>query len=126
MVAKSFWDLQYNFLIRKLITGIPISIAARFTAPASHFSRLSCTNKDAVKVFKKLRATEEKLDHEVLFYKMLNVNDEEVLAEGIDILVAGSDATATTLAVALEQFITSPEYFDKLQREVDDIGLETE
>lgn len=48
-----------------------------------------------------------------------------MLAEATDILVAGSDTTATTLAVALHQLTRNPEAYAPLKYEIRRANLKT-
>ncbi|KAF2628596.1 cytochrome P450 [Macroventuria anomochaeta] len=91
--------------------------------PARYFHRLLCTTKNNIDAYKKRRTTEEELDHEVIFDKILDVNDTELLADAIDILAAGLDTTANTLAIALEQLIKTPERFVKLKEKLKEAVL---
>lgn len=66
------------------------------------------------------------MDHEVVFEGLSGLNSVEMLAEATDILVAGSDTTATTLAVAVNQLASHPERYDALKQEIRQAQLQTE
>ena len=57
---------------------------------------------------------------------MQHLDDELVQAEASDILIAGSDTTATTLAVAVQAIIENPTIFTNLRNEMKDAGITAE
>jgi cytochrome P450 len=56
---------------------------------------------------------------------MQYLDDDLVLAEATDILVAGSDTTASTLAVAIYEMMENPTILEHLRKELKDAGFVT-
>lgn len=69
---------------------------------------------------------DKSFDHAVIFDQMEGLKDRDLLAEATEVLIAGSDTTATTISVAVEEMIKKPAVWDKLKEEVKGAGLVTE
>lgn len=78
-----------------------------------------------VKKFQDLKSVGKTFDHAVVFDDLAYLDTASLIAEATDILVAGSDTTATTLAVALYQLAHGPEAYAALKQEIRHAGLRT-
>jgi hypothetical protein len=73
-----------------------------------------------------LKSFGKSLDHDIVFGPMSQLDDKVLLVEASDILVAGSDTTATTLAIAIQKFAEYPGILSKLKSEMKEAGIVTE
>jgi cytochrome P450 len=78
-----------------------------------------------VKKFQELKSVGKTFDHPVVFDHLSQLDSTSLVAEATDILVAGSDTTATTLAVALHQLAYLPEVYTALKNELQRADLKT-
>lgn len=56
----------------------------------------------------------------IILDKLAHLSSREIVAEALDILVAGSDTTACTLTVAVLEILSHPSIEAKLVKELDD------
>lgn len=78
-----------------------------------------------VNKFQDLKSVGKAFDHAVVFDDLSDLDTASLVAEATDILVAGSDTTATTLAVTLHQLAHVPEVHAALKQEIRHAGLRT-
>jgi hypothetical protein len=125
LAAESLWDLLYFPLIRTIINKCPPTVAAKLSQPAAKFQGLIRAVADTVANFRRLKSSGKNLDREIVFDSMQYLDDGLVLAEATDILVAGSDTTASTLAVAIYEMMENPTILEHLRKELKDAGFVT-
>ncbi|KAF2851805.1 cytochrome P450 [Plenodomus tracheiphilus IPT5] len=125
-VAHSIWALISIPIFRTIIQICPPAISARLSRTARHVQRLLGAANNTVVRFRSNQASGKKSNHEVMFEEMTGLTDAEMQAEAMDVLVAGSDTTATTLATALEEMSRTPSIFEKLKQELSEAGIKTE
>ncbi|KAL4902025.1 hypothetical protein BDW74DRAFT_181183 [Aspergillus multicolor] len=118
LVATSIWEFMYLPVTRFLVGLLPLSVTIALGGPSAHMARLVMTVSDTVTKFRSLKATGKSESREVVFDGLVGLNDGEMKAEATDILVAGSDTTATTLSVAIFQLCKNPKVYDELKREI--------
>lgn len=75
--------------------------------------------------FRARKASKTSTDPEVVFDSLSALPNYLIHAEATDILVAGSDTTATTLAVGLYQLTQNPTAYAALKKEIREANLET-
>ncbi|AEO69084.1 uncharacterized protein THITE_43879 [Thermothielavioides terrestris NRRL 8126] len=125
LVAESIWDFMYIPLARRAAGMIPPALAAWIGGPVSHFARFMKVIRSTVARFKHAKATGKPFEHEVVLEALSELPDEEMVIEAVDLLVAGSDTTATTLAVALHQLARNQQAHTALENEIRQAKLET-
>ncbi|ETS76939.1 hypothetical protein PFICI_10813 [Pestalotiopsis fici W106-1] len=125
LAAHSIWDMMYIPQLRALMGNMPLALTNWLGGPAVHFARLTENIKSVVEKFKDLKSAGKSFDHAVVFDDLTELDDTSLIAEATDILVAGSDTTATTLAVALYQLTHIPEVYAALKHEIRNADLKT-
>jgi cytochrome P450 len=126
LVAESTWDFMYLPVIRLMTNILPPAIAARLNKPVAHLQDVLKAVKNTVEDFKSLQASDKKPEHEIVFERMTGLDNVQMHAEAMDILIAGSDTTATTLATAIEELARDPKIFNKLKEELKQAGIKKE
>ncbi|KAM3065584.1 hypothetical protein ACMFMF_010806 [Clarireedia jacksonii] len=125
LLATSIWDLMYLPVLRFLVQALPPSVTISLGGPAAHMARLGQTIQSTVSSFKETMAAGNFLDHDVIFNELSDLKDRELVAEATDIILAGSDTTATTIAVAVNQLTSNRKAYEALKREVRQANLKT-
>lgn len=74
---------------------------------------------DAMSSFDKARADGQKFEHLPLFDALSHMSKEYIEAESIDIIIAGSDTTATSLGYLVNAVLGNPGILQKLRAELD-------
>ncbi|CAN9099470.1 unnamed protein product [Alternaria alternata] len=126
LASESLWDLLFFPFIRTIVNKCPPAVAARLSEPAAKFQGLIRAVAATVANFRRLKSSGKCLNREIVFDAMQHLDDELVQAEASDILIAGSDTTATTLAVAVQAIIENPTIFTNLKNEMKDAGITAE
>ncbi|KAB2102850.1 hypothetical protein AG0111_0g8982 [Alternaria gaisen] len=126
LASESLWDLLFFPFIRIIVNKCPPAVAAKLSEPAAKFQGLLRAVAATVANFRRLKSSGKRLDREIVFDAMQHLDDKLVQAEASDILIAGSDTTATTLAVAVQAIIENPTIFKKLRNEMKDAGITAE
>ncbi|KAI4943432.1 hypothetical protein J4E91_009341 [Alternaria rosae] len=121
--AESLWDMLYFPSLRTIAFTCPHGVAAMFSTAAVRFQALISTVASTVANFRRLKTSGKSFDHELVFNSLEHLDDELVLAEAISILVAGSDTTAFTLAIVVQQMTENPAIFVKLRNELRESGI---
>ena len=75
--------------------------------------------------FRKVKDAGKDLEHDVIFDGLSSLDDKLMLSEAITVLIAGSDTTATTLAVGIYQLACNPEAYKALKSEIQRANLKT-
>ncbi|KAL0939306.1 cytochrome p450 [Colletotrichum truncatum] len=125
IAADSIWDLIYFPLIRTVLNKMPPAFINLLGGPAAHMIRLSEAIQDVVARFRATQAAGKSPEHETIFDGLSELDDREMLAEATDIIIAGSDTTATTLAVAVHQLTCNPDKYDTLKTEIQRANLKS-
>ncbi|KAH7205127.1 cytochrome P450 [Fusarium redolens] len=120
MASDYIWEMMFFPSLRRVLNMIPPSLMT-----ASPFTRLFQSIEDTVTIFREMKASGNSCGHDIMFDLLSGLGDRELVAEAGDILVAGSDTTATTLAVAIYQLISHPEAYDALKTEIRPAMLKT-
>ncbi|KAH6858880.1 cytochrome P450 [Alternaria rosae] len=123
--AESLWDMLYFPSLRTIAFTCPPGVAAMFSTAAVRFQALVSTVASTVANLRRLKTSGKSFDHELVFNSLEHLDDELVLAEAISILVAGSDTTAFTLAIVVQQMTGNPAVFVKLRKELRESGITT-
>jgi hypothetical protein len=126
LALKSVWDVMYFPIIRVIVDNAPPAVAVMLSQPVARFQDLIRAVTDTVAKFRKLKSFGKSLDHDIVFGPMSQLDDKVLLVEASDILVAGSDTTATTLAIAIQKFAEYPGILSKLKSEMKEAGIVTE
>ncbi|RYN35993.1 hypothetical protein AA0118_g927 [Alternaria tenuissima] len=126
LASESLWDLLFFPFIRIIVNKCPPAVAAKLSEPAAKFQGLIRAVAATVANFRRLKSSGKCLNREIVFDAMQHLDDELVQAEASDILIAGSDTTATTLAVAVQAIIENPTIFTNLRNEMKDAGITAE
>lgn len=122
LAANSFWDIEHFSILRVVISSVPSAVAGKLSRSAARLQGLLLAVADTVTKFRRLKSSGKSFDHVVVFDKLSDLDDVQLQGEAADILVAGSDTTATTLAVAIEQIIERPAVYTRLRKELRDAG----
>lgn len=117
---------MYFPIIRVIVDNAPPAVAVMLSQPVARFQDLIRAVTDTVAKFRKLKSFGKSLDHDIVFGPMSQLDDKVLLVEASDILVAGSDTTATTLAIAIQKFAEYPGILSKLKSEMKEAGIVTE
>lgn len=126
LASESVWDLMYFPILRVIVNNAPPAIAVKLSRSAARYQVLLGAVADTVANFRQLKSSGKSLDHDVVFDSMSHLEDKVLLAEATDILVAGSDTTATTLAIAIQEMIKSPTILKRLKDELGEAEIATE
>jgi cytochrome P450 len=126
LALESIWDAMYFPIIRVIVNHAPPTVAAMLSQPAARFQDLIRTVADTVAKFRRMKSSGKSLDHDVVFDSMSHLDDKVLLVEASDILVAGSDTTATTLSVAIQKITECPGILRRLKNEMKEAGIATE
>lgn len=126
LASESVWDLMYFPILRAIVNNASPTVAVKLSQSAASYQGLLRAVADTVAKFRRLKSSRKSLDHNIVFDSMSHLEDKVLLAEATDILVAGSDTTATTLAVAIEEMIASPTILKKLKDELREAKIATE
>jgi cytochrome P450 len=97
-VANVVYEVAFSPVARKVGMAIPKPIAAALSKELRllfQFGDLAAQSLDAWK------KADEKPAHPVIFDGLTSVDDEQAIAEAVDILAAGSDTTAFSLSVGM-------------------------
>ncbi|CAG8153215.1 unnamed protein product [Penicillium nalgiovense] len=114
--SKSIPDLQYQPWLRKLINIIPQTLVYKLSPEIGNLLDITKFAEDSVRHWQK---SESRPDHPVVFEALETVDDAEKVTEGMDILIAGADTTASTLTTGLIHILTDSEIERRLLEEVD-------
>ncbi|KAF7536163.1 hypothetical protein G7054_g4763 [Neopestalotiopsis clavispora] len=125
VAAYSIWDMMFFPQLRVIAGLMPPGLTMWLGGPAAHFARQMENIKKIVKKFQDLKSVGKTFDHPVVFDHLSQLDSTSLVAEATDILVAGSDTTATTLAVALHQLACLPEVYTALKNELQRADLKT-
>lgn len=109
------YRLHYSALQRLLAAVVPLEWVGRFDPAAGEMARLLKFAHDSFYAYAKRTTTAA---HPVVFDYMKSVPEALQPAEAMDVLVAGSDTTAYTLATGLFHILRMPEVKERLAREV--------
>jgi cytochrome P450 len=126
LAAESLWDLLHFPLLRTIINKFPPALAAKLSRTAAVFQGLILAVANTVANFRHLKNSGKNLGREVVFDSMQHLDDTKMLAEATDILIAGSDTTAFTLAICIQEMMENPTIFEQLRKELKDAGIATE
>lgn len=126
LALESVWDVMYFPILRFIVNNAPPAVAVRLSQPAARFQDLIRTVADTVAKFRRSKSSGRSLDHDVVFDSMSHLDDKVLLVEASDILIAGSDTTATTLAVAIQKITECPGILRRLKNEMKEAGIVTE
>lgn len=126
LALETVWDLMYFPVIRVIVNNAPPILAARLSPSAARYQGLISAVTKTVTKFRQSGISGKNSEQEVLFDSMSHLDDKVMLAEALDILVAGSDTTATTLSVAIEEMVKKPSIFKRLKTELVEAGIVTE
>ena len=80
---------------------------------------------DSVTRFRKSKPTRKCFEHNIIFDGLSDLDDDLMLSEASTFLIAGSDTTATTLAVGIYQLACHPEAYKALKSEIQHANLKT-
>lgn len=125
-LSEVLWTLIYFPTVRFIAKTLPPALAARVSPAAERSQNLLEAAGRTLAQFKSKQASGKTLEHEVVFDRLTGLSDSVLQEEAVGILVAGSDTTATTLSVALEQITRNPAIYRKLKQELSSAGLVTE
>ncbi|KAH3947302.1 hypothetical protein HBH98_125320 [Parastagonospora nodorum] len=120
------WELIQFPILRIIAINAPLALAAKLSTAAAKQRVLFDAVQAAIDKFRSLQKLGKSFDHVVIFDQMEGLKDRDLLAEATEVLIAGSDTTATTLSVAIEEMIKKPAVWEKLKGEVKGAGLVTE
>ncbi|KAB2572680.1 Cytochrome P450 oxidoreductase [Lasiodiplodia theobromae] len=109
------YRLYYSALQRFLSAVVPLAWVGKFDPAAGEMARLLKFANDSFYSYAKRTTTAA---HPVVFDYMKSVPEGLQPAEAMDVLVAGSDTTAYTLATGLFHILRMPEVKARLEREV--------
>ena len=123
LAAASLSDITYFPILRVIINKTPPAIAVKLSRSAASFQDLLRTVQKTVARFRRFKRSGKSVSHDVAFDAMSHLDDGFLMAEAVDILVAGSDTTATTLAVAVHESIKRPGIWKRLREELEEAGL---
>lgn len=123
MASESVWDLMYFPIIRTIVNKAPSAVATKLSQSAARYQGLLRAVAHTVASFRRLKASGKSFGHDVVFDSMSHLDDTMLLAEATDILVAGSDTTATTLSVAIQEIIRIPAIWKQLKAELREAGI---
>ncbi|KAF5671908.1 cytochrome P450 monooxygenase [Fusarium denticulatum] len=99
-LSKGLWKFMYKQTFRKIVTSIPTRIAKA----ASKETRLMFTIYDACYAAAiNFKRSPPQSSYSTIFSSLVDLGKQEMGAEAVDLLVAGSNTTAYTLAVAITQ-----------------------
>jgi cytochrome P450 len=96
--ANVIWNVAFSPISRKIGMAIPKSIAAAISKDLKSIFRFADEAMDSLQAYKE---AEKKPDHPVIFDGLKSVSDDQIAAEAVDILAAGSDTTASSLSVGI-------------------------
>lgn len=144
VAAHSIWDMMFFPHFRLMVGLMPHGLTIWLGGPAAYFVRLTeVVNstvsqgmldrtdpriqniKAVIKKFQDLKSVGKTFEHVVVFDDLADLDTASLVAEATDILVAGSDTTATTLSVTLHQLTHVPEVYAALKEEIRHAGLRT-
>ncbi|RGP81376.1 hypothetical protein FLONG3_520 [Fusarium longipes] len=115
-LSKVLWKFMYRPTFRQIVTSIPTSIAKA----ASKETRLMLSLNDAGHAAAvKYKRSPPKSESAIVFSNLSDLGEQDMGAEAIDLLVAGSDTTAYTLTVAIVQIANSTRIKRKLVEALD-------
>jgi len=120
------WDLVQFPILRVIAVNAPLALASKLSTAAAKTRVLLDAVQATIDKFRSLQMMGKGFDHVVIFDQMEGLKDGDLLAEATEVLLAGSDTTATTISVAIEEMITKPAVWEKLKEEVKRAGFVTE
>jgi cytochrome P450 len=120
------WDLIQFPTLRVIAVNAPLALASKLSTAAAKTRVLLDAVQATIDKFRSLQRMGKGFDHVVIFDQMEGLKDGDLLAEATEVLIAGSDTTATTISVAIEEMIKKPAVWEKLKEEVKRVGLVTE
>ncbi|KAL4899883.1 hypothetical protein BDW74DRAFT_105802 [Aspergillus multicolor] len=123
LVVATLWNRMYLPLLQSIMAIVPPSLAIAMGGPPAAMARLHLTTRDAVSSFQGAKVAGNSMSHKVLFEGLSDLDQHELNAEAIDVLVAGADTTATTLAVAINLLTANHKAYEALKHEVRQANL---
>ncbi|KAH6964630.1 cytochrome P450 [Fusarium avenaceum] len=122
-LSKVLWKFIYQPVFRKIITSIPDSIAKA----ADSETRVMLTLYDACRAaaFDYKRSPPQS-DYPTIFSSLSDLREEDMGAEACDLLIAGSDTTAYTLASSIFQISQNASIKRKLVEALDAANIDVE
>ncbi|OAL43320.1 cytochrome P450 [Pyrenochaeta sp. DS3sAY3a] len=126
LASDSLWALMYFPILRIIVNNTPPVVAAKLSRSAAGYQGLVRAVADTIASFRRFKSSGKSLDHEVVFDSMSHLEDKVLNGEATDILVAGSDTTATTLAISIQEMIKSPNILKRLKDELKEAEIATE
>ncbi|CAD6445536.1 da207784-86f9-43fb-b67d-03a6ef638b7e [Sclerotinia trifoliorum] len=119
MATEVIITFRYFPIVRHFTNLLPASLMAVFSERISKVKELGMALADAMSSFDKARADGQKFEHLPLFDPLSNMSKKYIEAECLDIMVAGSDTTATCLGYLMNAVIANPDILQKLRAELD-------
>ncbi|CAF3577128.1 unnamed protein product [Fusarium graminearum] len=110
-VSVSLWKFMYQPVFRSLMFGIPASIAKIVSRDARLMIKLYGECHKSALNFKQ---NTPKSSHGTVFSSLSDLDEKDMGDEAVDLLIAGSDTTAYTLAVAVVQICQNTQVKKKL------------
>ncbi|EMT72308.1 cytochrome P450 [Fusarium oxysporum II5] len=115
-LSKVLWKFMYKPTFRRIVTSIPTRIAKA----ASNETRLMFTIYDACYAAAiNFKRSPPQSPYGTIFSNLSDLDEKEMGAEAVDLLIAGSDTTAYTLAVAVTQIAQSSRIKKRLVEALD-------
>ncbi|APA11943.1 hypothetical protein SS1G_05491 [Sclerotinia sclerotiorum 1980 UF-70] len=119
MSTEVVTTFRYFPILRQFSNLMPLSLMAFLSQKITKVKELKMALADAMSSFDKARADGQKFEHLPLFDPLSHMSKEYIEAESIDIMVAGSDTTATSLGYLVNAVLRNPDILQKLRAELD-------
>ncbi|TKA75497.1 hypothetical protein B0A55_04648 [Friedmanniomyces simplex] len=120
LVATSVLHFTFWPILRTITNSLPQALALRMSDEVAGFvafnNRVQLARR---RFYDSEREGKAKEDQPTIFDQLRGLTEQQSAAEAIDIMVAGSDTTATTLAIGTYQILSNSEIASKLNAELD-------
>lgn len=102
-VATVIWDQAYRPYLRKILGAIPKAITRRLSSEVAKILDLALESEQSLAAYRaglKERTADDSA-HPTIFDGLQELPSDQIVAEGVDILTAGSDTTALSVTMGL-------------------------
>ncbi|KAJ6016808.1 cytochrome P450 [Penicillium sp. IBT 35674x] len=120
--SQSIVDLQYNPVLRNLVSFLPASVVKILNPQLRSILDLQ---EFAGSCMRYWQTSSEASSYPVIFDSLKTISDDAKISEAMDILIAGADTTASTLTTGLLHILSNEKFKSRLVQAIDEAMPDT-
>ncbi|KAK2035482.1 cytochrome P450 [Colletotrichum zoysiae] len=122
-LGAAIWEFMYRPIFRKFVMSIPASVAKAVSEESRLMSALYDACRAAAVEYKR---SPPKSSHAVVFSNLTDLGEQKMGTEAAELLIAGSDTTAYSLAMGIFQIARSARIKKRLVEALDAVVADAE